>query len=304
MRSVPRCVGFSLLRVNALVRAEPPQCGETPWHIGCTVGPVMNRNGSPPRVILTAVLALATLSQAVAQRVVPTVETVTLRGQTFALHLYGSRGGQPVVLSSGDGGWAHLAPHVAETLAAAGLFIVGFDAKAYLSRFTIAGRTLTVTQEPGDYAALVEYAARGSRDKPILVGVSEGAGLSVLAAADPRVKTSIAGVVGLGLPDRNELGWRWTDSVIYVTHALPNEPTFSTADVARRLAPLPLGVIQSTRDEFVPLTEVEQVLEATQGPQRLWLVNAANHRFSGGLAEFDRRLLEAIDWVRQLNRES
>jgi fermentation-respiration switch protein FrsA (DUF1100 family) len=260
---------------------------------------VMNLNGCTPRVIVTLVLALTMLSHATAQRILPSVDHVNLRGQTFAVHLYGSRGGQPILLSSGYGGWAHLAPHVAEMLAAAGLFVVGFDAKAYLSHFTTSGRTLTVAQEPGDYAALVEYAAGGSGRKAILVGVSEGAGLSVLAAADARVKPLVAGVIGLGLPDRNELGWRWTDSMIYFTHALPNEPTFSTAAIAKGLAPLPLGAIHSSRDEFVPLTEVEHVLEAATGPQRLWVVHAANHRFSGGMAEFDRRLLEAIDWVRR-----
>ena len=259
----------------------------------------MSINAWTPRAIVTAVLALTMLSHATAQRILPSVDHVRLRCQTFAVHLYGSRGGQPILLSSGDGGWAHLAPHVAEMLAAAGLFVIGFDAKEYLSRFTTSSRTLTVTQEPGDYAALVGYAARGGTSKPILIGVSEGAGLSVLAAADPRVKPLIAGVIGLGLPDRNELGWRWTDSVIYFTHAVPDEPTFSTAAIAKGLAPLPLGAIHSSRDEFVPLTEVEHILEAAAGLQRLWVVNATNHRFSGGMAEFDRRLLEAIDWVRR-----
>jgi len=257
----------------------------------------MRMKGSWRTLIMTALVALTMLSHAVAQRVAHSVGSVTLRGQTFAIHLYGSPGGQPVVLSSGDGGWAHLAPHVAETLAAAGLFVVGFDAKAYLARFTSGSQTLTTAQEPADYAVLVALAARSSRQKPILIGVSEGAGLSVLAAADPRVKPSIAGVVGLGLPDRNELGWRWTDSVIYITHALPNEPSFSTATSARNLAPLPLGAIHSTHDEFVPLAEVKHVLDCASGPQRLWVINATNHRFSGAIAEFDRRLLEAIDWV-------
>jgi Bacterial virulence protein (VirJ) len=123
----------------------------------------MTMNAAPPRTIVVAVVATVLLSHVAAARIVTSVENVSIRGQTFALHLYGSRGGQPVVLSSGDGGWAHLAPHVAETLAAAGLFIVGFDAKAYLSRFTAANHTLTAAEEPRDYAVLVDYAARGSR---------------------------------------------------------------------------------------------------------------------------------------------
>jgi hypothetical protein len=93
-------------------------------------------------------------------------QSLSIRGHVQWLHLYGARGGQPMIVSSGDGGWIHLGPHVAETLAA------------------------------------------GGRAQPILVGVSEGAGLSVLAATDPATRSAIGGVIGLGLPDINELGWR------------------------------------------------------------------------------------------------
>ena len=57
-------------------------------------------------------------------------EHITIRGHAQNLRLYGSRGGTPVIVSSGDGGWIHLGPHVAEVLAANGFFVVGFDAKA------------------------------------------------------------------------------------------------------------------------------------------------------------------------------
>src|ERR1700741_3995538 len=57
-------------------------------------------------------------------------ETFIIRGHAQSLHLYGTRGGRPVIVSSGDGGWMHLAPHVAETLAARGYFVVGLHAKA------------------------------------------------------------------------------------------------------------------------------------------------------------------------------
>ena len=165
------------------------------------------------------------------------LETVTIRGRPQTLHLYGARGRPPVVVSSGDGGWMHLGPHVAELLAAHGYFVVGFDAKAYLSGFTSGKTTLKPEDEPGDYRMLADLAARGSSRLPVLIGVSEGAGLSVLAATDAATKSVISGVIGLGMPDRNELGWRWMDSAIYVTHGQPNEPTFSTAKVIdRRLA--------------------------------------------------------------------
>jgi alpha-beta hydrolase superfamily lysophospholipase len=249
---------------------------------------------------LTVLLVIATCIGGMTRETsAQTRETVTVRGQTQSLRLYGTRGGIPVVVSSGDGGWVHLGPHVAEVLAANGFFVVGLDVKAYLERFTSHNTTLRPEDEPGDFEVIADFAARGSRVKPILIGVSEGAGLSVLAASDPRMKAQIAGVIGLGLPDRNELGWRWKDALIYVTHGIPNEPTFSTSTIVDRLAPVPLGAIHSTHDEFVPVAEVQHVLERAKEPKKLWIIEAADHRFSNNLAEFDKCLLEAITWITQ-----
>jgi fermentation-respiration switch protein FrsA (DUF1100 family) len=225
-------------------------------------------------------------------------ETVKLRGQAQSLRVYGSRGGTPVIVSSGDGGWIHLGPHVAEVLAAKGFFVVGFDVRAYLSSFTSGKESLRPEDEPGDYKVLADFAARGSTQRPILIGVSEGAGLSVLAATEPDTRAAVDGVIALGLPNINELGWRWTDALIYVTHGTPNEPWFSTLTVVRRLNGTPLAAIHSTHDEFVPLAEAERVLDSANEPKRLWIVKASDHRFSDNQAEFDQRLLEAVAWVR------
>jgi alpha-beta hydrolase superfamily lysophospholipase len=230
----------------------------------------------------------------------PIEDSIVIRGRSQIIHVYGTRGiGAPIVVSSGDGGWVHLAPHVAELLAENGFFVVGFDTKAYLESFTSGSSTLRPQDEPGDYRELAGYAARGSTEKPILIGVSEGGGLSVLAATDPQTKPGIGGVIGLGLPDINELAWRLKDSIIYVTHAVPNEPTFSVAAVVEKMAPIPLAVIHSTQDEFVPLAEAQHILQKATSPKKLWIVQASDHKFSGNIAEFDTRLLEAIQWVKQ-----
>ena len=228
---------------------------------------------------------------------IQTRDTVTIRGHAQSVSLYGRRGGRPIVVSSGDGGWIHLAPHVAEFLASQGFFVVGFDTRGYLESFTAGRRTLTPQDEPGDYKVLADFAAQRQTAKPILIGVSEGAGLSLLAATDPATKQRIGGVIGLGLPNINELGWRWRDALIYVTHGVPNEPTFSTVSLADRVGPIPLAAIHSTHDEFVPLAEVQRVIDAAKEPKRLWVVDAADHRFSDNLPELDRRLLDAIAWI-------
>jgi hypothetical protein len=228
-----------------------------------------------------------------------TRQNLVLRGHQQSLYIYGSPQGDPVIVSSGDGGWIHLAPYVADFLGARGFFVVGFNTKSYLESFTSPHSTLRTDEAASDYGVLAAFAREQTGKTPILIGVSEGAGLSVLAATDARTKTAIAGVIALGLPDRNELGWRWKDAAIYLTHGVPDEPTFSAAAIVDHVAPLPFAAIASTHDEFVPVTEVDKILNAAAEPKHLWIVNASNHRFSNNLLEFDQRLLDALAWARK-----
>jgi alpha-beta hydrolase superfamily lysophospholipase len=224
-------------------------------------------------------------------------EAFSLRGVSQTLHLYGAGEGRVVIVTSGDGGWVHLGPDVAEFLAGEGYRVVGFDAKAYLSSFTSKSGPLRVEDVPGDYGALVEYAARGGPGRPILIGVSEGAGLSVLAATAPDLQSRVKGVVALGLPDLNELGWRWRDSMIYVTKKVPDEPTFSAREAVGRVSPVPLAALHSTHDEFVGVPAIRDILAQAREPKRLWVIEAADHRFSNTRPELQRRLKEAIAWI-------
>ena len=245
-------------------------------------------------------MALAGSLAATAPASSPAATTVVLRGHPQVVRLYGTRGdGPPVIVSSGDGGWMHLGPRVAEFLAARGFFVVGFDARAYLAAFTSGSATLRPEDAPVDYRTLVDFAARGSSERPILVGVSEGAGLSVLAAADAATKPLIRGVVTLGLPDRNELGWRWRDALIYVTHGVPNEPMFLARNVVGGVAPVPLAAIHSTHDEFVPLDEARGIFAHAGPPSRFWTVAARDHRFSDSRDVLEADLLEALAWIRR-----
>jgi hypothetical protein len=81
------------------------------------------------------------------------------------------------------------------------------------------------------------------------------------AATDPRTRDAIGGVLGLGLPDLNELGWRWRDAWIYLSHGTPNEALFSTAGLAAKVAPLPLAAIHATR-RVRALADVQRIVSA------------------------------------------
>jgi pimeloyl-ACP methyl ester carboxylesterase len=248
----------------------------------------------------SAAALLVLLAVRVGDAAAETTATFTLRGHDLTLHLWGPPAGDPVILASGDGGWIHLGPAAAAILARAGYSVVGVDSKQYLSAFTSGKTTLSERDVQQDFGTLIAYAAKGRRAKPILIGVSEGAGLSVLAATDPTVKRAVRGVVGLGLPDLNELGWRWKDAIIYITKGVPDEPTFSVDRLIGRVAPVPLAALHSSNDEFVPVPVITRMMERAQEPKRLWIIRASNHAFSGSEAEFERRLLEALAWIKSL----
>jgi fermentation-respiration switch protein FrsA (DUF1100 family) len=246
----------------------------------------------------SAIILMASVLPVAAGAASPTADTLTIRGQLQRLHLYGARGGPVAVVASGDGGWIHLGPYVAEFLSSKGYFVVGLDSRAYLSSFTRGGTTLSTTDVPGDFLALVDYASKGAGVPPVLVGVSEGAALAVLAATSDVTKSQVAGLVGLGLPDQAELGWRFRDSIIYVTKGVPKEPLFSTAEVISKVAPLPVVAIHSTKDEFVSVDEVTRVMSRALEPKQLWFIEADNHRFSGKEEVLNQKLLDAIAWIK------
>jgi hypothetical protein len=231
-----------------------------------------------------------------------TQESLNIRGKLQKLHLYGAKGKAPVILSSGDLGWAGLVVNVAEFLASRGFYVIGFNSKVYLASFTEKNAALSPPQVPGDYAVLVEYARRGSSIKPLLAGVSEGAGLSVLAATNSGLKSSVQGVLGLGLPDQNELGWKWQDFTIWITKKTPNEPSFMVEDYIAGISPLPLAEIHSTHDEFLPVEKAKTMFARAGNPKRMWIVEATNHRFSDNREELNRCILEALSWIRTQNK--
>lgn len=240
-------------------------------------------------------LATLTLASILPFGSTETVRTVNLGGHEQKLHMYGAETGRPVILASGDGGWMHLAPHLAALLASRGYFVIGLDSRSYLSSGSGAKQALSTHGIASDYATLLSTFA-GER-RAILAGVSEGAGLSVVAASDSKNQDRIAGVMTFGLGELNELAWHWKDSLIYITKSVPSEPTFNASDFLPHLTPLPLAFIRATHDEFVPAAQSDRLIASASAPVRSWTITASDHRFSDNLAELDRATIEAFDWI-------
>jgi pimeloyl-ACP methyl ester carboxylesterase len=198
-----------------------------------------------------------------------------------------------VVFLPGDGGWRGWAITVATQVAGWGYDLYGVDTKAYLESFT-GKTTLKETDVMADIRTVAE-AVRGRR-RVALIGWSEGAGLVALAAATPS-KGAYTGLITISLGDTNVLGWKFADNLTYLTGKQPDEPTFSALSYIPRIAPLPLVMLQSTKDEYIGRDEANRLFNAAAEPKRFVPVEAQNHRFDGAQPEFFRQLRQSLEWV-------
>ena len=261
------------------------------------------------RLILpTLILLLSTLclpeafAQPSAPEIGPGKNSVTIRGQRQKLYFYPGAGAAPhhkVLFTTGDGGHRGFAITIAEKLAELGYDVYALDTKHYLSSFT--GKThLTMADVMTDFHQLAGCVTSNSGEKVTLAGWSTGAGLAVLAAADAD-KAGYDGLIAISLGKTNILGWRWVDNFTYLTGKMPKEPTFQTNEYLPKIAPLPVFVIQSSGDQFIPNDEAESLFVTTKRPKRFSLIRANNHSFSSNRDGFFAALQRGMQWIKRRN---
>jgi dienelactone hydrolase len=229
---------------------------------------------------------------------------ITIRGTTLRLTYYRPAAPGPprgtIFMGSGDVGWVGLATDLADEFSARGYAVVGINVRQYLSAFRTDSAHLTTDQIPGDYAAIAAFLReRGLLFEPVVLsGVSEGAALAVLAASSPQNHAWISGVITMGLPRTAELAWRWRDATSWITKRDANEPSFEPSNFIASVAPVPLWMIQSTRDEYVPEADYRMFERIAREPRRLILIQAANHRFTDRRPELTAQFLAGLEWIR------
>jgi len=226
---------------------------------------------------------------------------ITIRGKTLTLKLYHPAGAPKgsVFMGSGDVGWVGLGVDLAEFLQKQGYVVVGINVRQYLSSFTAGSSHLMPSDIPGDYAAIAELlrARRTLVDPVIVSGVSEGAAIAVVAASHSANHAWIKGVITMGLPPTAELAWRWTDVSSWITKRDPGEPQFEPKAFLGGVSPLPLYMLQSTKDEYVTEADYRMFESAARPPKRLVLIQASNHRFTDRLPELRTQFLAGLAWI-------
>jgi len=229
--------------------------------------------------------------------------TLHLRGKTITVHVYRPSGSAKgtVIMASGDVGWVGTGVSLAKLLSTEGFIVIGVNVRQYLARFTTKTSHLLVTDPPSDYremSTLLQH--HGLLVQPVVLsGVSEGAALAVLAASAPENHEWVRGVITLGLPPTAELAWKWRDFTSWITKADAKEPSFAPKDFIASVSPVPLVMIQSTKDEYVPEAEYRLLEQTARNPKKLVLIDARNHRFGGRRPELHRAVFDALEWIRQ-----
>jgi pimeloyl-ACP methyl ester carboxylesterase len=247
-------------------------------------------------VVSALSLFLAGLMSAIAG---PRSIAVTIRGKTQQVWIYDppvtSSNTKEVMIVSGDLGWVGLPVTIAEHLQGRGFRAIGFNARTYLASFTSRSDRLQEDQVPRDFETIITSTASSRSQNVIMIGISEGAGLSVLALAQSGC-AQCQGLVALGLPARTSMGWRWSDFTMWITKSDPNEPMADTALYLPRLN-LPLAMIHSTHDEYDSIERARVMYTLAPEPKYMREINASNHRFSNKISVVLDELDSALRWL-------
>jgi len=213
-----------------------------------------------------------------------TVLTILLHGHALRLHLVNTGDPRPlVVYATGDGGWHRKDVDFFKHIAQLGLPAVGFDARDYVTH--LGAPTVPAAELAADYARIIDCARGGLQmagERPVvLLGVSRGAGLAVVAAGEGGLGAPLAGVVAVALTEEEEFVTGQPAPYAYL----------------RRLTGVPVAVIQSTRDRYLTSDAARTLLGADMPYRWLQPVQARNHSFGGGRPQLYLAVRRAVAWL-------
>ena len=232
---------------------------------------------------------------------------VAVRGGSLTLrHLpAGGRhiaGTVKVILASGDGGWRGFDDEMAGTAGVMGLRCVRSE-HASVSASLGATRHCLRRRLSEDFGAVAAAVSDAGGARVMLMGWSAGAALVVLAGARTSEQAAVGGG-GCGFAAKEgELGWHWSDTLTFLPFVKWRGPFFSCLDYVPQVAPLPLLLIQSSRDRWVPDEDRQELFQVAIRPRRRVLLHGGGHSFPGARAEFFEELRSGFRWMDRQARQ-
>ncbi len=224
-------------------------------------------------------------------------------GHALALHL--SRpmsfdAAHPLVLfATGDGGWRGKDRAAFEQMTRWGYPLAGFSAPGYIQHLVEHEHKTTPADVARDFSQILRAADRELSMPPygaraVLVGISRGAGLVVAAAGDPLLQPSLAGVVAIALTREEEYVHRLRRSR---PRGTPELVMLDNYEYLPRLRSLPLAIIQSTHDDYLPAEEARRLLGPDTALRQFHPIASRNHSFADAREQLYRQMEASLAWV-------
>jgi hypothetical protein len=212
-----------------------------------------------------------------------------------------------VAFFTGDAGWLGASGDVFEHLAEQGFYVAGYNSREFLKPIKRAGQRVSIADSA---EALEGVFARARRDlglpgsTPLIVtGVSRGASAVAFTAVHSRLQQNVAGAIAIALTRESDY-LRAPDPRDRPSEVqLDAEGRIELYPALQRIGSIPLAVIQSTHDKYVPSAESRRLLGPDTPTRRLYEVEARNHGFAGGREALLNDLDDALGWIESSARK-
>jgi Bacterial virulence protein (VirJ) len=205
-----------------------------------------------------------------------------------------------VLFATGDGGWRGKDKDAFEHLTEWGYPVAGFSAPSYLTHITRHTHATTPADVARDYARIIGIAKErmglAASTPTILLGVSRGSGLAVAAAGEPDLLPPLAGVVAVALTREEEYVQR-PKRRRNAPRADPEMAVLDNYEYLPRLRTLPLSIIQSTHDDYLPAEEARRLLGPDSALRQLHPIVSRNHSFSDARTPLYAQMQASLSWV-------
>ena len=233
------------------------------------------------------------------------VRDAQLGGERIEVHLVrgaGARARGPLLLfATGDGGWRSADRGLFHHLALWGYPVAGFSARHYLEHLRFEATTPAHVAE--DYGQLIAFAQRELElpgdTATVLVGFSRGAGLAVAAAGQPTLQPRLGGVLAIALTDEEEYVRSYRTRTGRDPRDLGARELLALRpyDVLKAVGRLPLAVIQSSRDGYLPATRARELFGPDDERRRFHAIAARSHTFAGARDALYEQARVALQWI-------
>jgi pimeloyl-ACP methyl ester carboxylesterase len=233
------------------------------------------------------------------------VRDAQLGTEHIAVHLVrnaSTAGNRPLLLyATGDGGWRSADRGLFQHLARWGYPLAGFSARHYLEHLGFEATTPAHVAE--DYGDLIAFAKK-ALDLPgstptVLVGFSRGSGLAVVAAAQSELQPLLGGVLAVALIDEEEYVRDDRAPTSRDPRHLSDRrlATMRPYDELAALERLPVAVIQSTEDSYLPAARARKLFGPDGERRRFYPIRAGGHTFAGAREALYEQARVALDWI-------